>query len=296
MEEGESEASGSKEQPSKKEEEEEAPNNRASELQAEVFALAGEGLKKANSYLASENKRLIDRASNCMEEIIKWKKEAREAKEGMQAAEEKEKDRVKIINGLKKKIIELNEEIDVLFEKHELSKQVKEQEKTVEEEEKKEEEIEEKKEEGSQNEPGSSSTAPPATATPYQGAAAARATAEDTTTTTLVRQEEQPEEQKAEEEEEDSAPKFGEKEMRKTRKRRKKERKMKVKVARMEEKARKESKEERKVGIQESRQSKVTMFVSSQMLVSFGATTRTRVCTSVSGPIRKVARTYATLQ
>ena len=266
-------------------------------MQAEVFALAGEidGLKEANGYLTSENKKLIDRASNCAEEVIRWKGEAKEATEEMEAAEDREKDKVKIINGLKKKVTEPNEEIEVLiFEKKELSKQVKEKDKELQEEERGRNCSEEKG--GKSKSARELIPAPPFTAAPHQEAAATAATAGDTTTTTTTTtpQEEQPEEKKIEEEEEELAPKSGEGEE-ENKKDKEKEEEGEDESSEKGGKERKERKQERKDGTQESSKKKVTIFVSSQMLATFGATTRTWAYTSLFGLIRKVARTYETI-
>ena len=45
-----------------------------------------------------------------MEDVLKFKREAKEAREELEAAEEREKDRVKIIEGMKKKIKEHRQE------------------------------------------------------------------------------------------------------------------------------------------------------------------------------------------
>ena len=103
---------------------------RRKKQQAEEFALAGEvdELKEANGYLHSENQKLIDCASACVEDVIKFKREAEDARDELEASEEREKDRVKIIEGMKKKIKELTNEVETLITvKRELSLRLTEQ-------------------------------------------------------------------------------------------------------------------------------------------------------------------------
>ena len=167
-------AASGKSSAKEKEEAKEGFEEKERKLQAEVFALAGEvdELKDANSYLHSENQKLIDRASACVEDVTKFKREAKEAREDLEVSEETESDRVKVIEGMKKKIKELTNEVETLITvKREFSLRLKKQHA--------EEEGEEKEE--SKNEPGSSSTATPSTAARPQATEASAAPADDTT-------------------------------------------------------------------------------------------------------------------
>ena len=57
----------------------------------------------ANECLRAENKKLIDRTSDCVEEVVRWKRIAKEAKDEMEATEEREKASSKIVENLESK-------------------------------------------------------------------------------------------------------------------------------------------------------------------------------------------------